>query len=172
MRTRQSWLGGTTPRNLPQGWSGITTTGAWRGPVAALAAGALLSVPAVAGAPAARAAPFGSTTPSIRQAALVRAAAGARLTGVQRAGASNQQVRPAGGPHSPGRAAAIAGLRLVPVDRLAGQSGHVTARPAPPARPRPGASDGMLVAAIGTALAGAGWLLLLAAGRRLRRRSR
>jgi len=150
MRTRNGWTGGMTP----QGWPRITAPRAWYGPVAALAAGAVLSVPAIAIAPAAGASPFGSTAPGVHQTPLVRGIAGSRPTPAQ-------------------AASAIAALRLAPANGLARQSAQVTARPGPSAQPLRGAGfDGMLVAAIGTAVAGAGWLLLLAAGRRLRRRSR
>jgi hypothetical protein len=147
----------------------LTTPRAWRGPVASLATGALLSLPAVASAPAACAAPLGSATPGVHQTPLVRGASGSGPAAARGARASDQSGVRAGA----SRTAAIAGLRLAPASGRAAEAPDVTAKPGPSARPLSGTGfDGMLVAAIGTAVAGAGWLVLLAAGRRQRRRSR
>ncbi len=66
----------------------------------------------------------------------------------------------------------------VPVTGQAEAAGQDQPSPAPASTRLPGRHlpstgfDGMLVAAVGVALTGLGWLLLLAGGRRYRRRSR
>lgn len=66
----------------------------------------------------------------------------------------------------PGADAAAQRKALVTTGLTTGGQGHQQ-------QPLPGAGfDGMAVAAVGTGLTGAGWLLMLAAGRQRRRRSR
>jgi hypothetical protein len=153
----QWWLGGTTPQ-------------AWRVPVAAFAAGALLSAPAVASASPVDPPPFAHTAPDFH---LGREPA--RLDHAPTAGLREAGARPAAltglapGP----RADAVLSLRAAAVSRRSGQLATASASPgSAPRRIADTAFDGMLVAAIGTGLACAGWLLMLAASRRLRRRSR
>jgi hypothetical protein len=153
MRSRW-WLGGTTPK-------------AWRAPVAAFAAGALLSAPAVAGASPVDTPPFAHTAPNFHAGRAPVQVRHARAAGIRERAPALTGL--AVGPH----ADAVLSLRAAAVSRRSGQL--ETARASQDSAPRRFAGtafDGMLVAAIGTGVAGAGWLLMLAASRRLRRRSR
>jgi hypothetical protein len=88
-------------------------------------------------------------------------AAGALLAGPAMASTAAASAAPA----HPGAAAAVQRKAFVTMGQATGGQGHQQALP--------GAGfDGMAVAAIGTGLTGAGWLLMLIAGRQRRRRSR
>jgi hypothetical protein len=88
-------------------------------------------------------------------------AAGALLAGPAMASAAGAHAAPA-----------HAGTATAAQRRAAGSTGRATDGPGRQ-QALPGAGfDGMAVAGIGTGLTGAGWLLMLAVSRKLRRRSR
>lgn len=132
----------------------------WRRQVGVLAAGALLAGPVIAGATAADAAvaagvPDGG---NLIAAAPSRAGSSARFS-----------AAPAHG--SQAGAARVTSIRLSAADGRIRTGRPAGQRARQPALPDAG-FDGMLVAAIGTGLFGAGWLLMLVASRQLRRRYR
>jgi len=157
MRTQWWWLARTAPQ-------------AWRGPVAAFAVGAILSGPAVASAPSLGAPPFVRPAPDMHPAQLPALAGDRPAPAVPEGGAG--PATPATQVRSPS-AIGLLSPRVAAASPHGGQAGRTTAARDPaPRRQADTAFDGMLVAAIGTGVAGAGWLLMLAASRRLRRRSR
>lgn len=133
----------------------------WHARTTALVAGLLLADPAVAGAVA-------GSVPA-HQAAHI---AGPRPDRLARSG----HPLPAGGQWAQRRPATVAAFRLSypnADNALRAWPVAVSAARARQQRQLPDTGfDGMAVAAAGTALAGAGWLLMLAASLRLRRRGR